>query len=54
MTQELLQATVFTLIAIPFIYMAYDVTKDLSLKAVRVINNKVRPVVTTLIGLMFK
>ena len=54
MTQEILQAAVFTLLAIPFIYMAYDVTRDLSLKTVRLVNNKIRPGITMLIGMMSK
>jgi len=54
MVQQILQALVFTLMAIPFIYMAFDVSRELSVQTVRFVNKKVRPGVTSLINLLIK
>lgn len=45
-----LQALVFLLLAIPFIYMLYDVTRDLLMQTVTVINRKARPIISSLIS----
>ncbi len=51
------QVLVVVLIAIPFIYMAYDVAKDLSQKALRtsaVTINRAKPVLVSFISALFK
>ena len=55
--KEIAQLIVVTLIAVPFIYMAYDVTKDLSKKAFCtsvVTVNKARPVLVSMMTSLFK
>lgn len=48
------QALIFILMAIPFLYMLYDVTRDLAGQAIRLVSRKARPIVNTLIGTYLK
>ena len=55
--KEAAQILVITLIAVPFIYMAYDVTRDLSKKALNasvVTVKTARPVIVSMITSLFK
>lgn len=54
MAQQIIEALVFTLLAIPFVYMAYDVGRELTLKTVKVINKKVLPGIMQVSGSLFK
>ena len=46
MTKEILQALIVLAIGIPFIYMAYDVTKDIMMK----VSKQAKPVVVNIIA----
>jgi len=48
MTKEILQALVVLAIGIPFIYMAYDVTKDIIIK----LSKQAKPVVVNIIAVL--
>jgi hypothetical protein len=55
--KDFAQIMVVTLIAIPFIYMAYDVSKDLTKKALRasvVTVERAKPVLVSLVTSLFK
>ena len=45
-----LQALVFLLLAVPFVYMLYDVLRDLLLQTLRVIKRKAGPVLTSFLS----
>lgn len=51
MIQHILQSLVILITAIPFLYMAYDVSRELSALAVKVVNEKIRPGVTGLFNM---
>lgn len=50
MSKEILKALVVLIIATPFIYMVYDVTKDLGKKLYIYYNRKARPVLVNTIN----
>jgi hypothetical protein len=50
---EFLKIAVVVLMAIPFIYMFYDVTQDLIKKLYLVITKKAKPVVISVISSLF-
>ncbi len=52
MIQHIFQPIVIVLAAIPFVYMAYDVSRELSVLTVKVIKEKIRPGVTSLINML--
>ena len=54
MAQQIIQALVFTIIAVPFVYMAYDVGRELTLQTVKVVNKKVLPGIMHISGSLFK
>lgn len=54
MIMEIIQAVVLLLLAIPFMYMAFDVGREVSMQTIKLVNEKIRPGVNSLIGLMIK
>jgi len=52
MIQHVFQPIIIVLAAIPFVYMAYDVSRELSILTIDVINKKIRPGVTSLINML--
>lgn len=54
MIMDILQAAVFLLLAIPFMYMAFDVGREVSVQTIKLVNDKVRPGVNSLLTFMLK
>lgn len=54
MIMDILQAAVFLLLAIPFMYMAFDVGREVSVQTIKLVNEKIRPGVSSLLSLMLK
>ncbi len=52
MIQHIFQPIVILLTAIPFVYMAYDVSRELSVITVKVIREKVKPEITNRINMI--
>ena len=50
---EFLKVAVVILMAIPFLYMFYDVTKDLAKKTYLILTKKAKPVVISVISTLF-
>ncbi len=50
---EYLKFAVVVIMAIPFLYMFYDVTKDLLQKAYLALTQKAKPVVISIISTLF-
>lgn len=51
--QEYLKIAVVVLMAIPFIYMFYDVVKELLISARKILNEKAKPAVVQVITYIF-
>jgi hypothetical protein len=50
---EILKVLVVVVFAIPFIYMFYDITVDLSKKAYKAVTQKAKPAVATILSSIF-
>jgi len=52
--KELLQALVVLVLAVPFIYMAYDISRELIKKSLVVVSTKAKPKVVGFINIFFE
>lgn len=51
MLKEIVQALVVLVLAIPFIYMAYDVSKEIAANLYKYMNRKLKPVLIQTLNL---
>jgi hypothetical protein len=52
--KEVFQVLVVLLLAVPFIYMAYDISKDLIKKSYHFFSRKAKPILTGIASFFFE